>query len=67
MSEALFFLSVFWAFFHSALTPSVDLGASWPPMGIDPVNPFEKSNNSKGHRESIDAKRANCGNFKRII
>ena len=41
VSEALFFLSIFWAFFHSALSPSVEMGASWPPKGIDSVNPFE--------------------------
>lgn len=41
VSEALFFLAIFWAFFHSALSPTVELGAQWPPMGIEPVNPFE--------------------------
>jgi cytochrome c oxidase subunit 3 len=41
VSEALFFMAVFWAFFHSALTPTVELGAQWPPIGIEPVNPFE--------------------------
>ena len=41
VSEGLFFVAIFWAFFHSALTPTVELGAQWPPMGIDPVNPFE--------------------------
>ncbi len=41
VSEALFFLAIFWAFFHSALSPTVELGAQWPPMGIDAVNPFE--------------------------
>lgn len=41
VSEALFFVAIFWAFFHSALTPTIDIGASWPPMGIEPVNPFE--------------------------
>jgi len=40
-SEALFFLAIFWAFFHSALSPTVELGASWPPMGIEAINPFE--------------------------
>nr|YP_010727757.1 cytochrome c oxidase subunit 3 [Leptographium wingfieldii]YP_010727804.1 cytochrome c oxidase subunit 3 [Leptographium terebrantis]YP_010899365.1 cytochrome c oxidase subunit 3 [Leptographium aureum]WDZ67394.1 cytochrome c oxidase subunit 3 [Leptographium wingfieldii]WDZ67441.1 cytochrome c oxidase subunit 3 [Leptographium wingfieldii]WDZ67488.1 cytochrome c oxidase subunit 3 [Leptographium wingfieldii]WDZ67535.1 cytochrome c oxidase subunit 3 [Leptographium wingfieldii]WDZ67581.1 cytochr len=40
-SEALFFLAIFWAFFHSALTPTVEIGAQWPPLGIEPVNPFE--------------------------
>lgn len=41
VSEALFFLAIFWAFFHSALSPNVELGAQWPPMGIESVNPFE--------------------------
>ena len=41
VSEALFFMAIFWAFFHSALSPSPELGAQWPPKGIDSVNPFE--------------------------
>jgi cytochrome c oxidase subunit 3 len=41
VSEALFFLAIFWAFFHSALSPNIELGAEWPPMGIQAVNPFE--------------------------
>ena len=41
VSEILFFLAIFWAFFHSALSPTVELGAQWPPMGIDAINPFE--------------------------
>ena len=41
VSEALFFLAIFWAFFHSALSPTIELGAKWPPMGIDSINPFE--------------------------
>jgi len=41
VSEALFFLAIFWAFFHSALSPTVELGAKWPPMGIESINPFE--------------------------
>lgn len=40
-SEVFFFLAIFWAFFHSSISPSVELGAQWPPMGIDGVNPFE--------------------------
>ena len=67
VSEALFFMAIFWAFFHSALTPTVELGASWPPVGIDPVNPFEQGRNSKGHRRSIDGKGQIAGTFKRII
>lgn len=41
VSEALFFLAIFWAFFHSALAPTMELGAKWPPIGIEAINPFE--------------------------
>ena len=41
VSEALFFLAIFWTYFHSALSPTVELGAQWPPMGIEAINPFE--------------------------
>ena len=41
ISEVLFFLAIFWAFFHSALSPTIELGAKWPPMGIESINPFE--------------------------
>lgn len=41
VSEALFFLAIFWTFFHSALSPVVELGAIWPPMGIESIDPFE--------------------------
>lgn len=41
VSEALFFLAIFWTFFHSALSPNVEIGAQWPPMGIQAINPFE--------------------------
>jgi cytochrome c oxidase subunit 3 len=29
VSEALFFLAIFWTFFHSALSPNIELGAQW--------------------------------------
>lgn len=41
VSELLFFFSFFWAFFHSRLAPTIELGASWPPSSIDPFNPFQ--------------------------
>lgn len=41
VSEALFFLAIFWAYFHSALSPTVELGAQWPPLGIESINAFE--------------------------
>nr|WHI93454.1 cytochrome c oxidase subunit III [Anthostella stephensoni] len=40
LSEVLFFFSFFWAFFHSSIAPTVELGAVWPPQGINPLNPF---------------------------
>nr|YP_002456390.1 cytochrome c oxidase subunit III [Atractomorpha sinensis]ABX11510.1 cytochrome oxidase subunit III [Atractomorpha sinensis] len=39
-SEVLFFISFFWSFFSSSITPSIELGATWPPMGIYPFNPL---------------------------
>nr|AMH85622.1 cytochrome c oxidase subunit III [Drosophila mediopunctata]AMH85648.1 cytochrome c oxidase subunit III [Drosophila roehrae] len=41
LSEILFFVSFFWAFFHSSLSPAIELGAAWPPMGIISFNPFQ--------------------------
>lgn len=41
VSEILFFVSFFWAFFHSSLSPTVELGKIWPPIGILPFNPFQ--------------------------
>lgn len=33
-TEILVFFSLFWAYFHSALAPTLELGVSWPPVGI---------------------------------
>lgn len=41
VSEVFFFLSFFWAFFHSRLSPTIELGRVWPPSGIRPFNPFQ--------------------------
>jgi cytochrome c oxidase subunit 3 len=41
LSEVMFFVAFFWAFFHSSLTPVVDIGLIWPPKGIVPFNPWE--------------------------
>jgi len=40
-SEVLFFFSFFWAFFHRRLSPTVELGRCWPPVGIQSFNPFQ--------------------------
>ena len=37
----LFFLRFFWAFFHSRLAPSIELGLNWPPAGVHPFNPIQ--------------------------
>jgi cytochrome c oxidase subunit 3 len=41
ISEVAVFASVFWAFFHSSLSPSVDIGCIWPPLGVCAINPLE--------------------------
>nr|QNE85680.1 cytochrome c oxidase subunit III [Phaonia fuscata] len=41
LSEVMFFLSFFWAFFHNSLSPSMELGMMWPPNGIITFNPFQ--------------------------
>jgi cytochrome c oxidase subunit 3 len=35
VSEVMFFFSFFWAFFHSSLAPTIEIGAVWPPVGIE--------------------------------
>lgn len=40
ISEVMFFSSFFWAFFHGSLSPNVEIGSQWPPVGIQPFNPF---------------------------
>nr|QZZ18181.1 cytochrome c oxidase subunit III [Burara harisa] len=41
ISEIFFFISFFWAFFHSSLSPNIEIGMSWPPSNITPFNPFQ--------------------------
>merc|ERR1719511_415592 len=33
-SEVFFFVSFFWAFFHSSLAPNIEIGSKRPPRGI---------------------------------
>nr|ALO70510.1 cytochrome c oxidase subunit 3 [Dexiogyia corticina] len=40
-SEVFFFLSFFWSFFHSSLSPTIELGMIWPPKGIETFNPMQ--------------------------
>nr|YP_011036750.1 cytochrome c oxidase subunit III [Arrugada affinis]WRK21419.1 cytochrome c oxidase subunit III [Arrugada affinis] len=39
-SEILFFSSFFWAFFHSSLSPTMEIGMQWPPVSLKPFNPM---------------------------
>ena len=40
VSEVFAFLSVFWAFFHSSLSPSIEIGGVWPPQGVEALSAF---------------------------
>jgi cytochrome c oxidase subunit 3 len=40
-SEVMLFISFFWAFFHSSLSPGVELGMIWPPQGISIFDPWQ--------------------------
>nr|YP_010238970.1 cytochrome c oxidase subunit III [Megalinus hunanensis]QTE20685.1 cytochrome c oxidase subunit III [Megalinus hunanensis] len=40
-SEVFFFISFFWGFFHSSLSPSIELGMLWPPKSIETFNPMQ--------------------------
>jgi len=38
VSEVMFFVSFFWAYFHFALSPAIEIGCLWPPYGIQVFN-----------------------------
>jgi len=40
ISEVMFFVSIFWAFFHSSLSVSTNLDLLWPPRGVRSPKPF---------------------------
>ena len=37
VSEIMFFFAFFWAFFHSSLSPTFNIGGVWPPQAITPI------------------------------
>nr|YP_009073546.1 cytochrome c oxidase subunit III [Scirtothrips dorsalis]AIQ80997.1 cytochrome c oxidase subunit III [Scirtothrips dorsalis] len=39
-SEIFFFLSFFWAFFHTSLSPDIFIGQKWPCKGIETFDPM---------------------------
>lgn len=41
VSEIALFFSFFWAYLHSALVPTVDIGCVWPPVGIEAISPVD--------------------------
>nr|UTN43166.1 cytochrome c oxidase subunit 3 [Pessoaiella absita] len=41
LSEVMFFFSFFFSFFFLSLSPDVELGGEWPPVGIQPLSLME--------------------------
>jgi len=40
VSEVFFFLGFFWAYLHCSLSPAVEIGSCWPPLGLLSLNAF---------------------------
>ena len=40
VSEIMFFFGFFWAYFHSSLSPAIQIGSVWPPFAIISLDPF---------------------------
>jgi len=40
VSEVMFFLAFFWAFFDASLKPAIAIGGVWPPDGLEILNPW---------------------------
>jgi len=38
LTEVVFFGFIFWGYLHSSLSPVVELGSLWPPLGIEPLD-----------------------------
>nr|BAW89008.1 cytochrome c oxidase subunit III [Apis koschevnikovi] len=41
ISELMFFISFFWAFFHSSISPNIEIDMLWPPKDIKFFDPME--------------------------
>jgi len=37
VSEIFFFVGFFWAYLHCGLSPNIELGSAWPPLGVRPL------------------------------
>ena len=40
VSEIMFFFAFFWAFFHSSVSPTYNIGGVWPPKAINTIDTF---------------------------
>jgi len=40
VSEIFFFFGFFWAYLHCSLSPAIELGSSWPPLGLHTISAF---------------------------
>lgn len=40
VSEFMLFFGFFWAFFHAAICPSIEVGSQFPPVGIQTIDPL---------------------------
>lgn len=40
VSEIFFFISLFWTYFHTSLSPRIEIGSLWPPKNIIILNPY---------------------------
>nr|YP_009944708.1 cytochrome c oxidase subunit III [Encyrtus eulecaniumiae]QGA74464.1 cytochrome c oxidase subunit III [Encyrtus eulecaniumiae]QGA74477.1 cytochrome c oxidase subunit III [Encyrtus eulecaniumiae]QGA74490.1 cytochrome c oxidase subunit III [Encyrtus eulecaniumiae] len=40
ISEVFFFISIFWCYLHMFLSPSIEIGAFWPPDNLEPFDPY---------------------------
>ena len=40
-TEIMIFIALFWGYFHSAMSPSIEIGCQWPPVGITSIKPTE--------------------------
>nr|AJD22699.1 cytochrome c oxidase subunit III [Colletes gigas]QLI42500.1 cytochrome c oxidase subunit III [Colletes gigas] len=41
ISELFFFISLFWTYFHSCISPNIEIGNMWPPKNIMMFNPYD--------------------------
>lgn len=40
LSEVFFFVSFFWAFYDASISPTTEMGLTWPPKGVSPLSTY---------------------------